>query len=954
MKRNHYLYFTNIFKNTILFMKTQSLFFGLIFLAINAFSQSKKSMDPSVYTMWKRISNPAISNDGKITTYQLTAEENDNISILYNNSKKEEILKLNRTKEAKLLSSTNFYVYTQILSRDSVKNLKRLKTKKEDFPQDTLVIYNLKSKSSKIIDRLLDYKVHSEEDFIAYRLKPKKVEKDTSKADKDSKKVEKDSTKTEKEPIKEKKENDENGYHLIVKNLDQESELLIPFVTEYIFSKKGFNMIIKSNGNNDLKPGYYSIDLKKMRSTLLLETKCKSEKTIISENGQNAAFIFNADTTKSLVKSFELWSSKNSTPAQKISFNNKIAELHLNGTNLTFNEQGNKLFYGLNPAPPLKDTTLLEEEISNLDLWYTGNPKLYTMELKTLDTDKNKSLDYVYDLEASQSILLNTMNFSRISYPKMRKFPFAIGLMDNESQKEVQWNGSENNDIYKIDLNSGNSKLIQKNVDDFSISENGTTITWFDKSSKKQLFYLIKEDKITELPVSFEFSFIDEEHDLPELPGSYRFAGWTKNDDYIWMYDRYDIWQINPKNPTDKKRLTKGREIKTIYRLITLDPEEESIDLSKDQLLHITDEKTKDEGYAHYNAKSNQITTIIREAFAFSSRPLKAKNDDRLLFYKNSSQLFPDLLLSDTKFSNNIKISDANPQQKDYIWNKSELISWTNPKGEKLNGIITKPENFDPKKKYPMIVYFYEKLSQTLHSYKAPAAGGSSINISYYANKGYVIFQPDITYEIGDPGSSCYDDIISGTQSVIAQGYIDEKRIGIQGHSWGGYQVAYLVTKTNMFKCAESGAPVVNMTSAYGGIRWGSGMSRMFQYEKTQTRIGRTLWEAQQNYLDNSPLFSMDKVNTPILILHNDDDNAVPWYQGIEYFMALRRLNKEAWLLNYNGEPHSVVKFPNRVDFNIRMEQFFDHYLMDKPKPMWMQEGIKPTLKGINKGFNYK
>jgi len=193
--------------------------------------------------------------------------------------------------------------------------------------------------------------------------------------------------------------------------------------------------------------------------------------------------------------------------------------------------------------------------------------------------------------------------------------------------------------------------------------------------------------------------------------------------------------------------------------------------------------------------------------------------------------------------------------------------------------------------------------------------------------------------------------VMSGMDEIIKQGFIDEDNIGVQGHSWGGYQIAHLVTKTDRFKCAESGAPVVNMISAYGGIRWGSGLSRMFQYEHTQSRIGGTIWNNLDLYMENSPIFNIDKINTPVLILHNDEDGAVPWYQGIEFFVAMRRLNKKAWFLNYNGEPHWPVKRQNRLDFNKRMEQFFDHYLMDAPMPQWMKKGIPAIEKGILQGF---
>jgi len=219
-------------------------------------------------------------------------------------------------------------------------------------------------------------------------------------------------------------------------------------------------------------------------------------------------------------------------------------------------------------------------------------------------------------------------------------------------------------------------------------------------------------------------------------------------------------------------------------------------------------------------------------------------------------------------------------------------------------------------------------------------------------SNGYVVFVPDIPYTVGYPGQSAYKAVVPGTLAMLEQfPFIDEKNMGLQGQSWGGYQVAYLVTQTNLYKAAMAGAPVSNMTSAYGGVRWGSGMSRMFQYEKTQSRIGGTLWEKPLLYIENSPVFFADKVRTPLLMMHNDNDGAVPWYQGIEMFMALRRLHKPVWLLEYNNEEHNLTKWPNRMDLDIRMYQFFDHYLKNEPAPKWLKEGVPAIEKGKDTGY---
>ena len=328
-------------------------------------------------------------------------------------------------------------------------------------------------------------------------------------------------------------------------------------------------------------------------------------------------------------------------------------------------------------------------------------------------------------------------------------------------------------------------------------------------------------------------------------------------------------------------------------------------------------------------------------AFAYSQNVKKAKNTLAWLTTRENYATFPDLLYG-KRLNELQKISNVNPQQESFLWGSIELYSWKAPDGQELQGLLVKPDDFDPNKSYPMIVNFYERNSDRLHRHRAPAFNRSTIEYPFYASRGYVIFNPDVPYRIGYPGASAYDAVVSGTEALIEEGFIDKDRIGIQGHSWGGYQIAYILTKTDLFRCAEAGAPVVNMTSAYGGIRWGSGLSRIFQYEHTQSRIGGTLWDKLDLYMENSPLFMLENMTTPVLILHNDHDGEVPWYQGIEYFVALRRLNKKAWLLNYNDEPHWPVKLQNRQDFQGRMSEFFDHYLLDKPMPEWMINGNRP------------
>ncbi len=319
--------------------------------------------------------------------------------------------------------------------------------------------------------------------------------------------------------------------------------------------------------------------------------------------------------------------------------------------------------------------------------------------------------------------------------------------------------------------------------------------------------------------------------------------------------------------------------------------------------------------------------------------PIKAKDADTYLLTISTFYDYPDCFVTAADFREFKRVTDANPKKAGFLWGKADLVRYKSPDGVELSGMLIKPENFDPQKKYPMIVYIYERLSQNLHRFATPGPG-TSINPTYYASNGYLVFMPDIAYTVGSPGQSALKCVLPGIQAVVDRGGVDEKAIGIQGHSWGGYQIAYLITQTTRFKAAAAGAPVSNMVSAYDGIRWGTGLPRQFQYERTQSRIGATLWQSPQKFIENSPIFMADRVQTPLLMLHNDQDDAVPWYQGIEYYLALRRLGKECYLFNYVGELHGLRKKANQKDYTVRMQQFFDHHLKGAPMPEWMEKGI--------------
>ena len=300
---------------------------------------------------------------------------------------------------------------------------------------------------------------------------------------------------------------------------------------------------------------------------------------------------------------------------------------------------------------------------------------------------------------------------------------------------------------------------------------------------------------------------------------------------------------------------------------------------------------------------------------------------------------FPDIWVTNSQFDTPKKLTNTNPQIDEFLWGSSELVEWRSTAGNDLQGVLIKPANYQEGKRYPVLVYYYRYFSQRLHEFNAMKVNHRP-NFPFYHSNGYAVFLPDIKFDIGLPGPSATQALVPGVQKLIDMGVADPDAIGLHGHSWSGYQSAFAITQTDVFKAAVAGAPVANMTSAYSGIRLGSGLSRAFQYENGQSRIGGGLIDDLNLYIENSPVFFADRINTPLLIQFGDVDDAVPWQQGIEMYTIMRRLNKPVIMLQYEGEPHHLKKYPNKVDYTLKMKQFFDHHLKGAAAPQWMTEGV--------------
>ncbi|MFD1819004.1 Dipeptidyl aminopeptidase/acylaminoacyl peptidase [Pseudarcicella hirudinis] len=903
---------------------------------------AKKTLSHDVYDNWKEIPDKLISNDGQSVVYTLNPQEGDGKVMIYS-LKNQKTDSVSRGYDLRLTDDSEYAVFKIKPQLNVVKALKRQKKKKEDLPKDSLAVYHLKSNALLKYPNVISYEIPEKSGgWVAFQ-----VEEAKKTAEK-----QKDSTQKETKKKAAKKESETNGYRLVLRNLSGKTEQFFPFVTDYEFSKNGSRLVFSTTGNDSsFVSGVYSYELSTGKLENIFKSKGKFRKIGLSEDGLQTAFIADLDTnakTQIRLPKLYLW-KKGQETAQKLTDESQTFApqgwLISDNYQPKFSKDGSKLFFGTNPKPVVPDTTLLPEEIVNVEVWNWQDKRLQPQQKVSLEDDRKKSYLAVVNLDNLQIIQLGSKEIPNVTLDKDANNNLLLATSE-EPYSQEHWDWNARRDVYLLNLKDGSKKQIATALRGNPVlSPNANFVTWWALADTAWFAYSVKDNKTVKITDNRTVRFFEEDDDHPDFPQSYGAAGWTEDERSFIVYDRYDVWGIDPNG--NKKILTNGRNTKVVYRVAKLDPEEKFA-MKGTILFKIFDAVNKDEGFALAGKTPGAFPeTVVKQAFSFSN-PVKARNADKLIFTKMNFQNFPDLYTTDLSLKNISKISDANPQQKEYAWGSVELIDWKAQDGTPLQGLLYKPENFDPTKQYPLMVYYYEKNSDNLHTHFVPSPIRSYINYPYFTSNGYLIFVPDIVYKIGDPGKSAYNCLIPGVESLIARGFVKKDRIGISGHSWGGYQTAYLVTQTNIFRAAEAGAPVANMTSAYGGIRWESGLSRQAQYEHTQSRIGGNLWENTQKYLDNSPLFFAPKIQTPLLMMHNDDDGAVPWYQGIEYYMALKRLNKPVWLLNYNGEKHGLTLRKNRKDFAIRLYQYFDHYLKDAPAPLWMTQGLPMLEKGIN------
>ncbi len=941
-------------------MKMRNVILFLLFLIIPGLlvAQQKQRLTQDDYAGWNILGGIEISPDGNWAIYQINPQHagDGELIIKHIPSGREHVVP--RGSRSSISPGGQFVVF-HISPEFAVERQARVDRKRPNqMPVDSIGFFVFETARMEKFPAVNTYQLPREpSDWVAYvidnsRIKwPEKEEAEAEGEENGDAKEDEDADEEEAYP---------DNKQLFIYNPVSGDKHVIDDIEQYLFAAEANFLAArtKTEENDSVTTQRVKLfDLDELLLTLVDSGEGEYSHLNIHRDGSYLTWLHTADTIDEKLYEVFLWERRRGRLNKVVSHETAGMPDGYSPSEFRrpdFSEDGRRLFFGTAPKPePAPEDTLLDREKYAVDVWHWQDPQLQSQQKVSVGRDRRMNYLAVYHIRNNRMVQLADEKMSSVSLDRNSNADKGLGFDTNPYNIERQWTGGGKRDVYLVNLNDGSRRmLLEGHESSITLSSDGKFVLWWDEELLDWQSYDIQRDQVVNITAAVDVQLYSETNDVPRAPRPYGILGWTKDDESVLINERYDIWKVDPRGRRAPVNITHGygRENRIGFRPENIYPDDTYVDLSKPQYMSAFNELTKQSGY--YRLESGELRQIVMEDSRLYGLT-KAKDADRILWRRSTFTDYPDVWVSDMAFAGAERLSEANPQQADYYWGSVKLVEWQSfNHNEPLQGLLYLPEDFDETKKYPMIVYFYELQSQTKHNYYVPSPSRSTINRSHYVSNNYIVFVPDITYREGFPGESAYDAIVSGTKAMTERyPFIDRDKMGLQGQSWGGYQIAFLITRTNLYAAAMAGAPVSNMVSAYGGIRWQTGLNRQFQYEQTQSRIGGSLWERPIRYIENSPIFFADKVDTPLLMMHNDDDGAVPWEQGIEFFTALRRLSQPVWMLVYNDEAHNLTRWPNRMDLDIRMQQFFDYYLKDKPAPVWLKYGIPAIDKGRTDGY---
>ncbi len=896
----------------------------LVLLSFNLNAEQKKIFTPAEAMHFEQVTRKAISDDGKWVVYRLKPDRGDG-SVFVKSVNSETEYEIKNGARFQISENSSFVAVLKKPKALEIEN-----AKKDKKPKNSIVLLNTESGKTEELKNILPiFKLSNDGSWLVY----KKF--------------------TQKKKSGKKKKKQIIGESIRLRHNHSASEFVIDDVTNYLLDSTSSFLFYTVSTPDKSKNGIFYRDLlgpfakshriEQDSGVIYSNLKWNRRKNILAYLCSNLDS--NEVASDNVIK---IWRKSNSSVSEIVPKDFEQGWFIPSKNYLSWSWDGWRLYFGFKKSDEIlpdekddKEKKISEEEFYSFDkiledtelfLWHSDDPKIIPNQKIEWEYKKNKSYLGVYHQESNEVARLGDEN---LEVERAENPYYAIAKDKSAHHKRITWDGWYY-DLYYVNLHSGKKTLIEKEVYSSAyLSPKGQFIVYFHKDD--WWVYEIANQTKRNVTTVIDVNFHNELNDRPSPSQPYGFGGFTSDGKSFAIYDRYDIWMANTGN-AGMQNITDvvGRQNKQNFRIKQIEPKQKYLDI--DEFLYLTAFSEIDKSQILYSMSPRAVMSRLGSGARFKFIA-KAKNNDAILYSKESYDIYPDLYISNQKLDTSIRITNIFPQIEDYVWGKTEMINYQNSRGDNLQGYLIKPEDYDSTKKYPIFVYFYERFSDRRHEFIIPKINHRPI-YPWYVGQGYCMFFPDIKFYQGRPGDSGLDAVKSGCEKLIEMGIADKDKIALHGHSWSGYMSAYFVTQTDFFSAVVTGAPVSNMTSAYSGIRLGSGLARQFQYEKTQSRIGGTMIDSLDAYIENSPVFYADKMNTPMLIMFGDKDDAVPYEQGVELYLACRRFEKNCIMLQYEGEPHHLKKYANSLDYILRMKEFFDHYTLGKPAATWIENPI--------------
>jgi len=581
-----------------------------------------------------------------------------------------------------------------------------------------------------------------------------------------------------------------------------------------------------------------------------------------------------------------------------------------------------------------------EDELPTLVIWHGRDSRLQSAQQVQESQDRSYSYLASWRLADRRLVRLGSDSVRQVAVAPGDRWAVGNDVAPYELDNNTQ--GANLRDVWVINAATGTRRLALKGQRFLATpSPDGTQLLYYSDGNYhvQDMATGASRNLTASLPVSFVN--VDDDHNVDRPPVNP--MGWAAGSASVLLSDGWDIWQVPVRGGPAVNLTVDGRREQIRYRgRLVWDPKERGIDLSRPLYLHAYGEWTKREGVARVMPGRPGAQRFLWGDAGVQVR--RARDADRFVWTRQTFTEFPDYWTDGAAFQAPLRLTDANPQQRDYAWSPgTRLVNYVSDKGDSLQAALFLPAGYQEGQSYPTTVYIYEKLSQSLHQYATPNET-RALNPSVYTSRGMAVLMPDIVYKLNDPGMSAVWTVLPAVKAAAATGVVDISKVGLHGHSWGGYQTAFLVTQTDMFASAVAGAALTDMVSMYSSVYWNSGGANQAIFETSQGRFLGNFIDNYDAYIRNSPAFHANKIKTPLLLLHNEKDGAVDFNQGITYYNTLRELGKDVILLQYVGENHGLALPRNQKDYRVRMGEWFGHYLLGQEAPDWMTDGI-PRLK---------